>query len=90
MSATNDVRLTLDQQKQQKAYFYYSHSNTGLVTVCIGLWLITVLHTYANEGEIYLINAVRLGAVSELGEVYFKEEESLSANVTPHQQTFQR
>ena len=48
MSAINDVRLTLDQQKQ-KAYFYHSHSNKGLVTACIELWLIIVLHTSVNE-----------------------------------------
>jgi hypothetical protein len=72
MSAINDVRLTLDQQQQQqKAYFYHSHSNTSLVTACIDLWLIIVLHTYVNEEGTHLINTVWLCALSELGAVYF-------------------
>ena len=64
MSAINDVRLTLDQQKQ-KAYFYHSHSNKGLVTACIELWLIIVLHTSVNEEWTHLSNTVRLGVLSQ-------------------------
>jgi hypothetical protein len=68
MSAINDIRLTLDQQ-QQKAYFYNSHSSTGLVTACIDLWLIIILHTYVNEGT-QMINTVRLGALSQSWEKF--------------------
>jgi hypothetical protein len=57
MLAINDVRLTLDQQKQ-KAYYYHSHCNTGLVTACIELWLKIVLHTYVNEERTHLSNTV--------------------------------
>jgi len=63
--------LNLDQQQQQqqkqqqKAYFYHLHNNTGLVTAYIDLY------TYVNEEGTHLTNTVRLGALSELKEVYF-------------------
>jgi hypothetical protein len=51
MSALNNARLTSDQH-QQIVYSYHSHNSTGLVTACIALYLVIVLHTYVKvEGN---------------------------------------
>jgi hypothetical protein len=91
MSAVNNARLTSDQH-QQKAYCYHPRYDTSLVTSCIDLCLVVVVHTYVTvEGNPPGLHSTTRFSLSELGEVWFYEEKvPLSVNTTHRKQTLQR